>query len=427
MKHHYSRVLMVVLCAVGLTACGESEPAPASSTDTSNRDAPAPSDNAAPVQDQAASSAPGDSPYTRFDTRRNPYRQPENQAPIVTDTPPPITTVQTKAQTNPPPVPQPTPDNLPDPYNIDRRNTNPAPPTVTPTRSVPTNDSLQQDLAMAFGLPRLITINVEFSRSLLVEAVYQATAYSGAGASGGVTNTGTLVVSQQGVQYSPTPTDKLVVQLGGQTHEFVLTQVQGSMQAPTATEWLMQPHVLQYTHAVAGTGSMEVNGRFDGASFTLQIKGHYTHANRAYALELQSQGRVQGVSDLHGADNSVVYQVTGAVTRDDFRIDVNEQHTSAFVAANNLRLQPSQRGSAGRVTSILNNVLTTGGHTYTLDNIEVVFDTKEKGGNRTSGITSLRGNVTCQGALYGQCAAQNGKAYLQTSTGVMPLEINLTP
>ena len=46
--------------------------------------------------------------------------------------------------------------------------------------------------AVAFGLPRIVAMNAYLSRSLVVEAVYQATALSGGGMVGRIVNTGTL-------------------------------------------------------------------------------------------------------------------------------------------------------------------------------------------------------------------------------------------
>ena len=49
--------------------------------------------------------------------------------------------------------------------------------------------NLATALPIAFGLPRVVAMNAYLSRSLVVEAVYQATALSGVGMMGQVTNT----------------------------------------------------------------------------------------------------------------------------------------------------------------------------------------------------------------------------------------------
>ena len=101
-------------------------------------------------------------------------------------------------------------------------------------------------LAIAFGLPRVTSINAYISRYLVVESVYQATIASGS-MFGQIANTGTLLIAPYGVRYQPDPTDRLIVKLGDQTHEFVIKEAQGNVAAPSAMEWLLSPHVLRYT------------------------------------------------------------------------------------------------------------------------------------------------------------------------------------
>jgi len=72
-------------------------------------------------------------------------------------------------------------------------------------------------LPIAFGLPRVVALNVYMSRGLVVEAVYQATALSGGSYYGRIVNTGTLVLGPAGLQYQPSPTDRLVLKLGTQS------------------------------------------------------------------------------------------------------------------------------------------------------------------------------------------------------------------
>ena len=108
-------------------------------------------------------------------------------------------------------------------------------------------------LPIAFGLPRLAAANAYLSRAMVVESVYQATALSGAGMMGQVRNTGTLAPGFGGMyQYSPQPTDRLVVSYAGQTHEFVVHEASGNSQAMTSDAWLLSPHQLRYTHRLQG-------------------------------------------------------------------------------------------------------------------------------------------------------------------------------
>ena len=121
-----------------------------------------------------------------------------------------------------------------------------------------TSESQTRGLAIAFGLPRVVALNVSMSRGLVVEAVYQATALSGGGMVGRVVNTGTLVLGPAGLQYQHSPTDRPILRLGEQTHEFVVKEAQGNVAAATATAWLFSPHRLHYVHRFAGEADVYV-------------------------------------------------------------------------------------------------------------------------------------------------------------------------
>src|SRR5262245_1934597 len=75
-------------------------------------------------------------------------------------------------------------------------------------------------LGIAFGLPRVVAAAAYRSRSTVAEAVYFACAQTNSFATGQITTTGTVAVTQYGAQYLPTPADKLIVQSGGETQEF---------------------------------------------------------------------------------------------------------------------------------------------------------------------------------------------------------------
>src|SRR5436190_361965 len=78
--------------------------------------------------------------------------------------------------------------------------------TPAPARGM--DDSLKGGLTVAFGLPRLVAENIYQSRSMVAEAVYYATAATGAAQFGRVMSTGTIVVSALGTNYAPSPADR---------------------------------------------------------------------------------------------------------------------------------------------------------------------------------------------------------------------------
>ena len=107
-------------------------------------------------------------------------------------------------------------------------------------------------------------------------------------------STGTVVVSPLGTNYVPSPTDRLVVRIGEQTHEFVLKQAQGNNQASTAISWLLSPHILQYTHRIPDFGEAEVAEQFDGQRFNVKVTGSAKLNNQRYDVNLTAAGLTGG-------------------------------------------------------------------------------------------------------------------------------------
>lgn len=291
-------------------------------------------------------------------------------------------------------------------------------------RSAPTSGgSVKSGLRIAFGLPRIIAANVYMSRSLVVEAVYQATLLSGGAQMGRVVNTGTLALALGGLQYSPQPADRLVVVLGQQTHEFVVKEAQGNMQAATAAAWVMSPHILRYIHRLPRQAQAEIAARFDGVRFGAEAQGWYMQSGTRYELSLKVSGQSSGRRDYHGQEVQTAYALTGKITGGGLEIDVNEQHTSGLAAATNLRLRPSQRGSASRFNATINNVLRIGGVKYKFQNVQVQTDQKARGGQGQAGLTRLEGRILREGATFGRLVLRAGRAFLETASGPIALDV----
>jgi hypothetical protein len=286
--------------------------------------------------------------------------------------------------------------------------------------------SLPTALAIAFGLPRVVAVNVYLSRSLVVEAVYQATALSGGAQVGRIVNTGTLALGYGGAfQYSPQPMDRLVVNLAPQhVHEFVIQQAQGNAQAATAAAWVMSPHMLRYVHRLPGQAEATIAAQFDGSRFEVQVEGWYLQSGTRYNLSLRASGQTAGTRDYHGQDVQTQYDLTGTIRGGGLEVDVNERHTSALVAATNLRLLPSQRGSASQFQGTINNVLRAGGEEYRFQNVQVETGQRTRGaGEGEAGLTGLQGIVLRNGAPFGRLMAQADRAMLQTDSDVIALDL----
>ena len=282
----------------------------------------------------------------------------------------------------------------------------------------------QHDLAIAFGLPRVIAVNAYLSRSLVVEAVYQATALSGSGYYGQITNTGTLTTEYGGLQYLPQPSDRLVVRLGPETHEFVVREAQGNAQAPTAANWLIYPHILRYRHVLPGQAEVEMAVQYDGVTFRSEVNGWYEQSGQRYDLSLTAAGQSTTQRGIDGQEVATEYDFTGTISREGFTLNVSEHHVSALASAMHPSRQlPSQRGSASRFTGIINNVLQSGDVEYRLENVRVQTDMVARRGEGSAGLTDFGGQILRNGTVLGQCVLQSGQAFLDTGTARIPLDL----
>jgi hypothetical protein len=281
-----------------------------------------------------------------------------------------------------------------------------------------------RDLAIAFGLPRVVAVNAYLSRYLVVEAVYQATALSGSGMYGQVTNTGTLTTEFGGLQYLPQPADRLILRLGTETHEFVVMDAQGDIRAQTASAWLLMPHVLRYRHVLPGQADVELAVQFDGVIFQSEVVGWYEQSGQRYDLDLVASGQSATQRDMTGQEARTEYDLTGTISREGFSLEVSEHHTSTLAAASHpSRLLPSQRGSASRFNGTINNVLQSGGIESRFVDVQLQTDMMAQGGTGTAGLTGLTGQVFRNGTLFGQCVLENGQAFLDTGSSRIPLDL----
>jgi hypothetical protein len=278
-------------------------------------------------------------------------------------------------------------------------------------------------LRLAFGLPRIAAANVYMSRSMVVEAVYQATALSGGALYGRIVNTGTLAQGYGGAfQYSPQPTDRLVVHFGGQVHEFVVHEAQGNPQAMTSDAWLLSPHLLRYRHRLGNEAEADITVSYDGSAFEVSVQGWTTQWGERYELDIRTAGRQAGVRDYGGQDIQTVYDVAGTIRGQGLELTVQERHVSSLVAATSPRLLPSQRGTASQSSSTLNNVLSLGGARYQLRDVQIESGSQARAGQGSAGMTGVSGTVLRDGEPYGRFVYQGGRAILETSDGPIAMD-----
>ncbi|MCA8975421.1 MAG: hypothetical protein KDC98_11925 [Planctomycetes bacterium] len=276
-------------------------------------------------------------------------------------------------------------------------------------------------LGLALVGPRLITAGVMQSRSMVTEAVYFATAQTGAGMVGQVTNSGTVRITQLGAVYEPSPTDRLVVDLGGSRHEFSAIEAVGDASQMFAANWLAAPHRLSYVHRFEDRAEAHVAETFDGARFVAKITGWTEIAGQRCEVELEARGGTQGGTDFHGADSATRYVLSGKLTAAAFVVDVREEHALRFVSAQSLRLLPSQRGSASQTFSTVNSTLHAAGVDYLFDGVRAESGSKDKGGRSTGGVVALSGRILRDGEPFAECRLEAGLPVAATEAEVLPL------
>jgi hypothetical protein len=279
-------------------------------------------------------------------------------------------------------------------------------------------------LGIAFGLPRAVTAAVQSSRSMVVEAVWFASAQNGYAQTGQVTKTGTVTVTQLGAQFAPTPTDKLVVQLGDQVHEFESIDATVNPQADSPTAYLQAPHRLAYLHRLRGKAEARIDERFDGGAFESSVTGWTTLAGKRYDVALTARGGGQGNGGLDGAESQTRYELAGTVRGGGVEVDVRERHATSYASAVSLGLLYSQRGWASRFEATIGSTVRAGGARYAFADVRVQTDAKEKGGQRSDDVSSVAGAILRDGRPFAQLALQGGVAVAVAAGGVtIPLAL----
>lgn len=283
--------------------------------------------------------------------------------------------------------------------------------------------SIANAFGAALAMPRFASDNAQSSRSMLVEAVYFATGQTGSGQFGQITSTGTVQVSELGAVYSPAPTDKLIIQLGAQTHEFKLKNAQGNNNAATALSWILSPHVLEYTHTMPNQAEANLSVQFDGNNFSARISGWAMLGSQRYEVDLTAQGTSSGSSDGTGAERQTQYRMTGTIRGGGADVTVLEEHTVSFASAIGLNLLASQRGNATQIRSVSSSSVKIGGDIYKFNNIQAESGMKERGNQSSGGMVSAAGLVTKNDAPFGEVMLQNGAVVVAAGGNVIPLRL----
>jgi hypothetical protein len=278
-------------------------------------------------------------------------------------------------------------------------------------------------LSAAFGLPRLATMGVMTSRTMLVEAVYFATAQTGAAQTGQVTRNGTITGDQQGWRYSPAPADRLVVNFGGQVHEFAGIDAEGDSSAEFAANWLAAPHRLGYRYRMPGQVEVSVQERFDGSTFEARLIGWSALLGPRYDVDLTARGAVEGTGDADGREARTRYDVIGRIQGETLEIDVKEEHLSDFASATSLRLLTSQRGWASELRCTLASTVRSGGDTYRFLDVRMETGMKEKGGRTTSDVVSASGRIERNGRPFAEVELRDGLPVAIAESNVIPLQL----
>jgi hypothetical protein len=278
-------------------------------------------------------------------------------------------------------------------------------------------------LAAAFGLPRLITLGVMASRSMVAEAVYAATAQSGASFAGRATTTGTVTMTPGGLLYTAGPADRLVVRAGAEVNEFEGIEAEGGGQSSTAAGWLASPHRLKYLHRIPGQSEATIEESFNGRTFESHVAGWTTIQGQRYDVNVSANGQTAGVRESDGQQYETTYRLTGAIKGGNVDLDVQEDNVEQFASTYSLALLYSQRGYASQFQSAVANTLRTGGDTFTFSNVHVESGAKEKGGQSSSGLTAVSGALLRNGQPFGTLTLQDGRPVAIAGQSSIPLDL----
>lgn len=274
----------------------------------------------------------------------------------------------------------------------------------------PATNSPQQALAAAFSLPRAIVVAALQSRTAVVEAVFFATGQTGAGMMGGITKSGTVSQTVAGWQYSPTPADRLVVRIGNEVHEFSSIEAAGGAGASTASAWLEAPHRLSYRHRAGDLSEGAIDETIQGGRFETHMTGWTTVQGQRYDVDLWSRGQSGGNILSDSRDTTTEYALTGSIRGGAAEIEVKEQNSSHYVSTYSVQFLPSQRGYANDLQSAIATTVKIGSDTYSFSNVRGQAIDKEKGGQRTSGVVSVSGQILRNGTPFATCTLQGDRA-----------------
>lgn len=283
---------------------------------------------------------------------------------------------------------------------------------------------LNTALSVSFTLPRLVVTGVMGSRSMVTEAVYFATAQTGAATYGQVARTGTITMTPYGAKYSPMPHDKLVVrEATGRVHEFEGVEAAGGQGAESAMLWLLAPHRLKYLHRVTGEAEATVTEEFNGRDFAGSVTGWAVLQGKRFTVELTLRGGTAGVSDYDGADKETLADIGGMIKGEGLALEVHERHYNHFASAVSLRTLPSMRGSANQFRSTIGNVLEFGGDKYRFNHVQVETGNREKGGQPVSaGVYAVAGTILRNDQPFAECVLNNGIPVAVAGGRAIPLQ-----
>ncbi len=279
-----------------------------------------------------------------------------------------------------------------------------------------------QALRQTFETPRQLVGKAYLSRRILLEALFQSTGLSERGPAAGTVSSGTLTVQGTDSGYEAQPTDRLVVHIEGQTHEFIIEEMRGNFLAHDAAEWLTSTHALRYRYRVPGQAELSVVLSFDRVLFEMSISGWYVDSGTRFDTDLVAKGQASGTLDQYGQQVWANFTATGSLRGGGLEIDVRQQHNGSLgVSSGVLHPDASRASPAGRSRVAISNSVRMGQEVYGFSEVEIETEIRLAPGTAEAVLVSLTGSVFRGGQLFGTMVLQGGQPLVQAGSTTISL------
>jgi hypothetical protein len=140
-------------------------------------------------------------------------------------------------------------------------------------------------------------------------------------------------------------------------------------------------------------------------------------------VDLWARGQAGGDVLIDSKETVTEYALTGTIRGAGADIDVREQNSSHYVSMYSVGFLPSQRGYANDLRGTTTTSVKVGNDNYSFANVQGQAIDKEKGGQRTSGVLALSGQILRNGAPFATCTLQGDRPVAIAGGTAIPLAL----